>query len=331
MARLYTEGFENNSYGKLVASSTSLHPVQTTVKRSGSYALELQNSVATTVLAVASATEFYVRFGFYYQIGTGTRRLFSFKSGATVQVSLEFDNATGQFRAYTGAGTTLLFTGGAMAVNTWYLVEMRAKIADSGGAVEVKIDGVSVGSFSGDTKPSTATGATSLGFDTDSASGAGKMFVDDFAVNDTTTATDNAWAGDGKIIALFPNADGDSSQWVGSDGNSTNNYLLVDDTADDTDYVESSASGNKDLYNLSATGLTGVTVSRVWVEARAKSTTTATTMKLIHKSGGTQVSSTQNVGTSFAVVRGADALLDPAGAAWTATTLDALQAGVEVV
>lgn len=331
MARIYTEGFENNGYGKLVPSSTSLHPVQATVKRSGGYALELQNSVATTVYAVSSTAELYARFGFYFQIGTGTRRFFSFKSGTTVQVSLELDNATGQIRAYAGAGTTLLFTGGAMTINTWYLVEVRAKIANSGGAVEVKIDGVSIGSFSGDTQPSTATNITSLGFDTDSASGAGKIFVDDFGINDTTTASDNAWLGDGKIIALTPNGNGDSSQFTGSDGNSTDNYLLVDDTADDTDYVESGTSGQKDLYQLSNTGLSGITVSRVWVEARAKSTTTATTIKMIHKSGGTQVSSTQNLGTSFGVVRGADAVLDPAGAAWTATTLNGLQAGVEVV
>jgi hypothetical protein len=88
--------------------------------------------------------------------------------------------------------------------------------------------------------------------------------MDDFYINDNTgSAPENTFFGEAFVVeALVPNADGNSSQWLGSDGNSTNNYLLVDDTGnDDTDYVASGTLNDIDTYNLpSLTNATGTVI-----------------------------------------------------------------------
>lgn len=79
--------------------------------------------------------------------------------------------------------------------------------------------------------------------------------VSDMAVNSTAAGgTQTSWPGAESLVYLFPNGNGDLSQWAGSDGNSTDNYLLVDEVPPNTtDYVESNTSGQIDEYELTAT------------------------------------------------------------------------------
>lgn len=52
-----------------------------------------------------------------------------------------------------------------------------------------------------------------------------------------------------------------TSDWTGSDADSIDNHLLVDEApvaaADTTDYIESSTSGHRQIFNAAAVGLTG--------------------------------------------------------------------------
>jgi hypothetical protein len=79
-------------------------------------------------------------------------------------------------------------------------------------------------------------------------------YIDDFYVNDDSgSAPENTYFGEAFVVeSMIPNGNGNSSQWVGSDGNSTDNYLLVDDSGnDDTDYVRSGLLNDLDTYALS--------------------------------------------------------------------------------
>ena len=56
---------------------------------------------------------------------------------------------------------------------------------------------------------------------------------DDLYICDGTTVPGepvNDFLGDVRVDTLYPNGNGNSSQWVGQDANSTDNYLNVDDT-----------------------------------------------------------------------------------------------------
>lgn len=114
------------------------------------------------------------------------------------------------------------------------------------GSYEVRLNGTNILSASGvDTtntannfanqisffqRPNTTLGGLSPGSNID---------IDDVYVCDGTGSANNDFLGDVRVDCFFPNGNGNSSQFVGSDSNSTDNYLLVDETPanDDTDYV----------------------------------------------------------------------------------------------
>lgn len=77
----------------------------------------------------------------------------------------------------------------------------------------------------------------------------------DAVICDNAGSYANTWPGPGWLWYGRPNGNGDNSQWTGSDGNSTDNYLLLDETPpnDATDYVESNTSGQIDDYTVDNT------------------------------------------------------------------------------
>lgn len=92
----------------------------------------------------------------------------------------------------------------------------------------------------------------------------GTAFGDNNAVTTTTmTAVNHApnsdvgldansyWMGNEYIATIVPIGNGSNSDFTGSDGNSTDNYQLVDEVpADTADYVYASASGDTDTYTM---------------------------------------------------------------------------------
>jgi len=75
---------------------------------------------------------------------------------------------------------------------------------------------------------------------------------------------------------LRPNADGDSSECTGSDGNQVNNYELIDESStDDADYVYATGTTDGtwriDLYNLPSTAIAvGSTINKITFYERFK-------------------------------------------------------------
>ncbi len=331
MTRIFTEGFEagDGLFWSTLAGATS-----TAQARSGSRSWSLTN--VSPVKNVTAVAEGFFRFGLRissYSAAAWT--VLQWRAGATVLGSLRINSSTKKLELYTGASTLVATGTTAIAIDTWYLIELRIKIADAGGVVEAKLDGTVEPTFTGDTKPGADTTFDNLIF---TAMGASiTLFLDDLAFNDTAGGVDDGYCGDGHVVMLTPNANGDSSQLVGSDADSTDNYLLVDEVPkdDDTTYVESATATQYDLYNLSAYTLqTGEAVLRLFVEARVKETTAAgDSINLGVKSGVTESwSGNLPVTTAYARYVGADLKTDPdTAAAWTQAGLNALQAGVKIV
>lgn len=324
MTRVFTEGFE---LGDGLFFTVGGSAGSTTGVRSGVYA----HTGYAPYKDITALSEFYYRTSMYLGNSNETVQRIKWQNAATVLGHIRTEG--NRITAYTSTGT-LIGTGTIpIFPATIYLIEIYVKIADSGGRIVVKVDGIVDIDFTGDTKPGTATTVNRLQFG--SNTGGNVWYMDDLALNDTAGGVDNSWCGEGHVIATTPNDNGDVSQLVGSDGNSVSNYLLVDEAPSDSDttYVESSTSGQYDLYNLSACGLSNVEIKRVWVEARARDTVAAGgNINLGLKSTNEYWSANLALLTTYTLLlMGTIHTVNPyTSAAWTPGELDALQAGFKV-
>ncbi len=276
MARLLTQGFETQTFHGLTGSVGGY----TSVPRISGVAVDAgaPNSAGLT-FPLNNITQFYTRFAysmrdFWTDLGLVTRfrirdsasnTLLELKFGLHNPITVHLHGA-----AEPVANIPILMQHG------WYVFEIRFNYINGVGApynVEIKLDGIRYVQLSQATSLSTENPfVRKLGY-IDYCFGA-RAALDDVAVNDTTGSIDNSWCGDGHVIALTPNANGDFSQFVGSDGDTTANYALVNEIpANTTSYVESSVSAKKDLYHLTPATPSlkpDDKISRVWVSTTAR-------------------------------------------------------------
>ncbi len=334
MGNVFRDGAESGDVLFWDINQSGAMTASTTVKRTGTYSYKMTSGLNAYHIIATPVTEAFFRVPFY--IGGGeTGKLFSWGIDGTELGSIRLNGSTRHLDAYVGASSV---ASGSTTINdiTFYVMEIHIKIADASGDLEVKLDGVLPLEidFSGDTKPDANTTLNNFGV-LRSGYTTSALYYDDLAMNDTIGSVDNSWCGDGHIIALVPNANGDVTQLVGSDGNQTDNYLLVDELPynSDTDYVVGSGIGQYDLYNLSASGLSSVTILRVWPESRSRKTNAeAGKIALMFKTNGVEYTqSGKNLLTSYTAIIGSGYLTNPqTGIAWTIAELDALQIGVKV-
>lgn len=225
--------------------------------------------IATTGQGWASAiSDLYCSFAMKTDANLSGTSLISFfgDSNTTQHITLTTEATNNYLQVRLGSVSGSVLATGSIPFSTltqWRSINMYVKIADSGGRVVVKVDGSTQIDFTGDTK-NAGTNSTIDGIRMSMASGSSSRALADLVVCDGLGSINNTYPGDISCIRRLPNANGNYSQFTGSDGNSTDNYLLVDDNPTDTaDYVYAATSGLKDSYGvedlpLSATSVVGV-------------------------------------------------------------------------
>lgn len=231
-------------------------------------------------------------------------------------------------------GTTYSTTAaGVISADTWYHIEYRHRYGNATyGNFEVRVNGASVLIGAGDNSGvvlSSSAYAT-LGGGPGSTGSAGHIF-DDLIIAQSNDATP-AWFGISKVRHLPPTST-PTGQWLGSDSDSMDNHLLVDDiNAASADWVTSTAgSAQRDLYGHAAAS-TGAIVYAVQMRAAAGLDVIGTDdFSLLVKSGATEIALRKTLGTGTPVFfESAIHNIDPAtGAAWTKTAFDAVLFGVK--
>lgn len=326
MARIFGDGaeFGDTLFWDTVGSTI----IESTIKRSGNYSYKM--GATDGIKNVTAVSEFYFRFAIYCSAFGGSTDFVVWRSGTTGLGRLSYNTGTNcidvkRGTSVVGSGTIPLSTG------QWYLVEVYVKINDTTGRFVTKIDGVIDVDFTGDTKPGANTSIDNITFSYIAAS----TYMDDFAFNDTSGSYNNSYPGDGHIVLLNPNGNGDLSQLVNSAGSSTNNYSYVDEIPPDgdTSYVESATSGQRDLYALTDFSVTSI-ILNVWAEGRARDTVAAGGQcNLVLKTHSTEYdSSAISLLTTYTQIVGTIHAVNPnTSAAWTDSELDDLQAGFKVV
>lgn len=277
-----------------------------------------------------------VGFGFKAATYSGNVEVLRFlESTATsgVHVTLQV-TSTGEWelRRGTGSGSTIATTSGAaISTGTWGYVELKMKIGNAGvGSYELRVNGINVLSDADeDTQNSGAAYTQQVMFRGGGSSTAFQL--DDIYILDTSGSLNNDFLGSQKVVALYPNGAGDSTQFTPSTGN---NYAAVDENPanDDTDYVESGTSGHLDLYSFDNPSL--VNVKGVQINARLReSDGTPFSAYLVAKSGSTQSDgSSIAIGSATYLTKTRVLETNPdTSAAWTDSELDSAQFGVKVV
>lgn len=325
MARLFTWGGE---CGDLLEFNTiSGAVISTDAAHTGTYGLKgtANNHYAQKTISPTPNNELYVRT--WWNPYTDSNGLIITVGTSDSSVDVRFNYVGNALTVR--RGTTVIATGtiGIGSVDQWYMIELYVKLANSpDGVATVRIDGVEDIAFTGDTLSGSSAAITYVRFTTGGATG----YHDDIAVNDTSGAADNSWCGDGRVIGIKPNAAGDNTDFTPSAGS---NYQNVDEVPpdDDTTYNSSDTDGHYDLFNLEASGLSGVTILGVDVKVTARKTVAnGDHMRAKIKTGSTEYNGDdKDILTSYGRFVQTWRTNPNTAAAWEIAEIDALQAGYE--
>jgi hypothetical protein len=251
------------------------------------------------------------------------------KEGSTVHLQLAFTTDPGTVPGTTiqlknSAGTVLATTSILFDGALWTYFEVKFTINDTTGSFELRINEAVAASVSGIDTKNGGTGNVDT-FICTSPISANRVFYDDMYIGDT-------YLGDIVVRTLLPNGDGDSSQWTGSDGNSTNNSLLVDEAnSSATDYVLASTAGLTDLYALGDVPTTDAVYGYRQLTYAGKSDGgTPPVLKPVTKgqSGTVREEAGLTLSTTYATYASAWRTTDPDGNALTPARINAMQVGV---
>ena len=121
---------------------------------------------------------------------------------------------------------------------------------------------------------------------------------------------------------------------MGSDSDSTDNYLLVDDTTpdDDTTYVGSNTVGDKDLYDYGSISATSGTIYAVkpMLYARKDDSGSRSICSVVKESGGTEEDGPdQSIGQTYQYWNDIRTQT-PSGGDWGVSDVNGMTAGVKV-
>ena len=252
--------------------------------------------------------------------------LIGFFDSATLHVDIRI-LADGTIRA-TRNGTTLGTSTNALTTNVWYHIEAKVLIADSGGTVDVWVNGVNwLALSSQDTRNAASAQATVVRLNAPSN---GTWDYSDWVVWSGATGQ----LGDMRVVSKLPNGAGANTQWTASAGA---NYTDVDETNQngDTDYVSDATAGHRDTYAFAAMGVAVTSVKAVQVNVWAEKTDAGarTIAPVIRRSSTNYDGTAQSPSAgSYAAVCKQVYETDPSTSlAWTDTNIDAGEYGVKLV
>ena len=342
IARLWQAGAEFNDPLLECTTKAANFLTSGTQAKTGSYAFRVSGSSSgvKNIDAIAQC-----RVGLYiWHIGPNSGDvpyIIQLASGTTAIVSLCFDGAN--IRAYDGTnGANLLASGaGMVAVSTWFHIGLDVKI-DVTGWFYAYIDGVEVIGFDGDTTNSGASfnrlhvgGGVGGAVEAD-AYWNNYAYIDDVWIDSSVGEGAPAACEGYRFTLLNPDGDGYSSDFNGSDGDSVNNYLLVDEVApdDDTTYVYHDTTGQNDGYTCADITLDpGETISAVIpiVVAKKIDPLGSLTLDIGERLGGVNsVSSPAAPGTDYSLLWERHTT-KPGGGAWSEADVNNAEMVIETV
>jgi hypothetical protein len=241
---------------------------------------------------------------------------------------------------------------GIIAAGAWYYVETKIKVNNTTGVLDVKVNGTTVCSFSGDTCQSVGSGTVGGAAFTASTNEhfthiklgglavyntSATVYFDDWYYCDDTGAQNNTYLGDVQLQAIYPDAPGSQTDWsIGGTAPAATNWQSVDETSpdDDVTYVNSDTVGDQDLYEMQDISATASSVVGLLCNARMKKDdATVREYALLVESGGTvaQLATRTTPYGAYTNQQDVSELNPDTGSLWTVAEVNAMTAGIEVI
>jgi hypothetical protein len=239
-------------------------------------------------------------------------------------------SSSGNLQVVFSDGTILSTGTTTLLASTWYYIEIKVLIANSGGIIDCVLNGASEFVFSGDTQYQTTNSVGYISFP--NYGGITSVYIDDLYILNNDGSVNNTYLGEVLINRLVQT--GDSSVAFTRNTGATN-YEAIDDMLgapdDATTYVYATTTGTKDEYTLSNT-VSANTIYGVKVNTRAqKDDVNPKSFKNGIKTGATQQDVTHSLGIGYTNYIDIFETSDGGTTLWTPTTLDAAVSTIEVV
>lgn len=282
MARIFIDGFENNSMefwsvagNNYIASSSGVPGFK------GNYCMRIyQNGYALKTLSTPLAS---MKMAFKIQkifSGGYDRDLVRFLDSAdNTCLSLIFNNISHKLEARLGSYNGTLLASGNTVFNSGETrhIEIAYAPLNSGGILTVRFGGVNELTYTGDTTAGLEN-ITKIIFGTASSDYGVDMFLDDVVIDNTN------WIGNTYIQKGQVSGAGTTTQFTPSAGA---NYQCIDEIPySDTDYNSSNTVGHIDTFPITAITGAIISVKSVQLEARIAYEGTPTHIQLGCRSGG---------------------------------------------
>lgn len=336
IASIYETGWEWQQAALEITALT--HAINTANPRTGSRALGLNSSVSGGTYQEHSSSISQCRFAIpiRHDRTSGSYVLGGLRQGTTNILYVLWNATSSQWEIVCGATTVAAVSDVPFATqNVYHHIGVDLKIHASAGWCYLYRDGSQIVAFNGIANQGGSTfNRLHLGaFGGIGAAWTSGTIVDDIYWDDTTGESAPTAPPDYRLEFISPNGNGNYATWTGSDGNSTDNYLLVDELPhnSDTDYVVKTTAG-KDSYAMTTVTLpAGWAIAEVIPMAVARKTDALGTLGLklgTRESSTDSMGSTQALGTSYTLYKQRQAT-KPSGGNWSQASLDAVEVVVE--
>lgn len=270
--------------------------------------------------------------------------VFQFMSDETATVHAKLIlGLGGQLHAYAGPGLSLVGSSSKLlSINNWNYIEMTVTLSSSTGQVVVNVNneqviwvpGINTFNPSG-----TKSKLDSIGIGADTfldaggfTAGASKL-VDDHYLTNGAGSLNTGMVGDMNVEVLRPSANGDLSELVNSNGNSTNNYTYVNAPHyQTTTFVESDSPDAEDTYQMDNLPLPVGTVLAVQTVLLAQKNNTGDrqVVPIIRESGTDYAGPTSHLGTTLNYYAHVFEQDPATSTQWTVAGVNGAQMGVRV-
>lgn len=328
------EGFDHLSQGQFTRKGYNANPSGVQSGRFGGQAGEFSSNTGFGY-TFGTASQAW-RIGFAYKANThngAALDIIQLFDGGTCHITLGFDGS--RKPQITRNGTQIGVASTPFNMSTWYYWEFYIVISDSisSGHGTLKIDGATSISLSAATDTRNGGNASADRFFI-VFSGSNNHLIDDLVVSYMDVTTTPTFLGDNRVITLYPSGDGNYSQFTGSDGNSVNNSLLVDEAqTNDADYVQSSTASDRDSYAFDNLPITPSAIRAVQISPTVlKDDAGSRTGKSFFRISGTDYdqASAFSPATSASVPVNLLELSPATSSVWTKSEIDGMEAGIKV-
>ena len=307
--------------------------------RDGSTALRFipRTNSATAAVNVAAQSTLYAGFAVKMaKYGSDQNQTFlEFSSGKQVMIGYAMSGG-GQIGVWKGDFTTFLGRASCpLNQGQWYYVETRNTVHSATGQIDIRIDGKTEFTFTGDTLTGTVAslGRISVGRGVGTISVEHIFLMDDFYLLDDQGTRNNGFLGDVRVMALMPNSDGDTIQWDPS--TTGNNWQMVDETIPDSDrtYNSTSVTAEIDTFHMTDLGIGSAYVLAAQAVFMARQDDPSRSVRpILTTNGSAYAGATVGLtGSKYTFIQEIFELNPVTATSWTVAEVDSHQAGYELV